>query len=88
MHFSGGICKTPNIMALRQATAPNHMLGRVTTISRTIGFAAIPLSTLLGGLLIDRLGHVAPVYSTIGALTLLIGLGFLRSPLAHTGTTA
>ena len=74
-----------NILALRQATVPNQLLGRITTTSRTIGFAAIPLSTLLGGVLIDRLGDVALVYSAVGALMLLIGLGFIRSPLASAG---
>jgi MFS family permease len=78
-----GVLTDINIMALRQASVPNHLLGRITTTSRTIGFAAIPLSTLLGGILIDRFGDVALVYSAVAVLTLLIGLGFIRSPLAH-----
>jgi MFS family permease len=72
-----------NIMSLRQLIAPEHMLGRITAISRTIGFAAIPLNTLIGGALIDRLGDVAAIYSAIGVLTLLIGLGFSFSALAR-----
>jgi MFS family permease len=72
-----------NIMSLRQLIAPEHMLGRITAISRTIGFAAIPLNTLIGGVLIDRLGDVAAIYSAIGVLTLMIGLGFSFSALAR-----
>ncbi len=80
-----GVLVDINIMALRQAVVPNQLLGRVTTVSRTIGFAAIPLSTLLGGVLIDRLGDLVLVYSAIGALTVAIGCGFIRSPLAYAG---
>lgn len=78
-----GVLVDISIMSLRQSATPNHMLGRVTTVSRTIGFAAIPLSTLLGGALIDQMGQVALIYSMIGAITLLIGLGFLFSVLAR-----
>jgi predicted MFS family arabinose efflux permease len=73
-----------SIMSLRQASAPNQLLGRITTVSRTIGFAAIPLSALLGGALIDRLGNVALVYTAIGALTFAIGVAFAWSALART----
>jgi MFS family permease len=79
-----GVLVDINIMALRQAVVPNQLLGRVTTVSRTIGFAAIPLSTLLGGALIDRLGDLVLVYSAIGGLTVVIGLSFMGSQLAHT----
>jgi MFS family permease len=71
------------IMSLRQTVAPNHMLGRITTVSRTIGFAAIPLNTLIGGALIDRLGDVTLVYTTIGTLTCLIALGCWFSALGR-----
>jgi hypothetical protein len=72
-----------NIMSLRQLIAPDHMLGRITAITRTLGFAAIPLNALIGGVLIDGLGDVAALYSAIGALTLMIGLGFSFSALAR-----
>jgi MFS family permease len=82
--FSGvGVLVDINIMALRQAIVPNQLLGRVTTVSRTIGFAAIPLNALLGGALLDQIGDPALVYSAIGALTVVIGLSFVGSPLAH-----
>jgi hypothetical protein len=72
------------IMSLRQLIVPDYMLGRITAISRTIGFAAIPLNALIGGVLIDRLGDVAAIYSAIGVSTLVIGLGFSFSALART----
>jgi MFS family permease len=86
-----GVLADVNIMALRQAATPDHLLGRVTTATRTIGFAAIPLSTLLGGALIDRLGRAsastgqaaALVYGAIGALTLVIGVSFWFSVLGR-----
>lgn len=36
--------------AVRQSLVPQHMLGRVTGLSRTIGWALIPVATVLGGL--------------------------------------
>jgi predicted MFS family arabinose efflux permease len=78
-----GVIVDINIMSLRQLIAPDHMLGRITAVSRTIGFAAIPLNALIGGALIDRVGDVALVYGVIGGLTLLIGFGFSFSALAR-----
>ncbi|HET9223515.1 MAG TPA: MFS transporter, partial [Roseiflexaceae bacterium] len=52
-----------SIMSLRQLIAPDRMLGRITAITRTVGFAAIPLNALIGGMLIDQLGDVAAIYS-------------------------
>jgi predicted MFS family arabinose efflux permease len=76
-----GVVVDIGVMRLRQATTPNHLLGRVTTVSRAIGFVAIPLSTLIGGALIDGFGNVVLVYGTIGALTLVIGVVFWFSVL-------
>ncbi len=64
------------VMSLRQQIVPDSMLGRVTTVSRTVGFAAIPLSTLIGGVLVDQFGNVALMYSAIAMLSLLIALDF------------
>jgi MFS family permease len=71
-----GVVVDISVMSLRQAATPNQLLGRVTTVSRTIGFVAIPLSTLLGGVLIDRLGNVVLIYSAIGGSTFVIGAAF------------
>lgn len=94
-----GVVVDISVMSLRQAATPNQLLGRVTTVSRTIGFVAIPLSTLLGGALIDGLGDlsihstssgqvgsgqtVALIYSVIGALTFVIGVAFWFSVLGR-----
>jgi hypothetical protein len=76
-----GVIVDINIMSLRQMIVPHHMLGRITAVSRTIGFAAIPLNTLIGGALIDRLGDAATIYSAIGVLMVVIALGFWFSVL-------
>lgn len=76
-----GVIVDITIMSLRQTIAPGAMLGRVTTVTRTIGFAAIPLNTIVGGLLIDRFDDIRSVYAVIAILTSLIGCLFLLSPL-------
>lgn len=78
-----GVLVNIAIMSLRQQIVPDGMLGRVTTVSRTLGFAAIPLSALLGGVLIDRLGDVALVYSAVAVLTLLVAVSFARGVLGY-----
>ena len=55
-------------ISLRQLIVPSNLLGRVTTVSRTIGFVAIPLNALAGGIVIDHLGSIGLVYSVVGAL--------------------
>ena len=68
-------------ISLRQLIVPSNLLGRVTTVSRTIGFAAIPLNALAGGIVIDHLGSIGLVYSVVGALTIMLGLIFSFSAL-------
>ena len=67
-----GILFNINTGSLRQAIVPNHMLGRVISIAGVLAWSAIPLGTLLGGILIQRTGNVALVYAGIGVLTILI----------------
>jgi MFS family permease len=71
-----GILFNINTGSLRQAIVPNQMLGRVISIAGVLAWSAIPLGTLLGGLLIERTGDIALIYSAIGALVFLIPLGF------------
>jgi MFS family permease len=71
-----------NTLSLRQALAPNHLLGRVQTIAQVIAWSAIPLGTLLGGLVIEWTHDIALVYISIGSLNFLIALGFLFTPLS------
>lgn len=71
-----GILFNINTGSLRQAIVPNHMLGRVISIAGVLAWSAIPLGTLLGGLLIERTGNIALVYGVIGVLVFLIPVGF------------
>jgi hypothetical protein len=71
-----GILFNINTSSLRQAIVPNHLLGRVISIASVLAWSAIPLGTLIGGLLIERTGDIALVYGAIGVLVFLIPLGF------------
>lgn len=65
------------VMSLRQSIVPTELLGRVTTITRTVGFVAVPLNALIGGIVIDRTSTIELVYSAIGGLTIIVGISFL-----------
>ena len=69
--------------SLRQAIVPSHMLGRVISIAGVLAWSAIPIGTLLGGVLIQRTGNVALIFGAIGVITTLIPLGFSLSALGH-----
>lgn len=73
-----------NVNSLRQAIVPGHLLGRVISTARVLAFSTAPLGALLGGALVDRAGVVV-VYAGIGALRVLIPLGFALSPLGRAG---
>lgn len=45
-------------VGLRQAIIPDHLLGRVNSVYRLFGWGAIPVGTLLGGLLVAVLDGV------------------------------
>jgi MFS family permease len=46
--------------SLRQALTPDHLLGRVVSAFRLFGFGAVPIGSLLGGLLARSFGLRAP----------------------------
>jgi MFS family permease len=82
--YSGlGILFNINTGSLRQAIAPNHMLGRVRSIAGVLAWSAIPLGSLLGGWLIETTGNVAMVYLGIGVLVVLIPFAFSFTALGH-----
>lgn len=82
--FSGlGIMFNINTNSLRQAIAPNHMLGRVVTIAGVLAWSANPLGAFVGGWLIERTQNVGLVYGGIGVLTVLIPVLFAFGPLGH-----
>lgn len=72
-----------NTGSLRQAIVPNHMLGRVMAVASVLALSAIPVGTLLGGLVIALLRNAAPVYAAIGLLILLIAVAFAFTTLRH-----
>jgi predicted MFS family arabinose efflux permease len=61
-----------NAGSLRQAIAPDHLLGRVMTIATVLAWSAIPLGTLIGGIVIEQVKNVALVGCGTGS-TLSIG---------------
>ena len=82
--FSGlGIMFNINTNSLRQAIAPNHMLGRVVTIAGVLAWSANPLGAFLGGWLIEQTQNVGLVYAGIGVITVLIPVLFAFGPLGH-----
>lgn len=82
--FSGlGIMFNINTNSLRQAIAPNHMLGRVLTIAGVLAWSANPLGAYVGGLLIERTQNVGLVFAGIGVVTVIIPALFAFGPLGH-----
>ena len=78
-----GILFNINTGSLRQAIVPNHMLGRVISIAGVLAWSAIPLGSLLGGLVIGWTQNVALVYGVIGILVALIPFTFSFTALGH-----
>ena len=72
-----------NTGSLRQQIVPNELLGRVISIAGVLAWSAIPVGTLIGGLVIERTGDVALVFGVIGTLVIAVALVFSRSPIGH-----
>lgn len=62
-------------MSLRQALIPEHLFGRVQGAYRTVVWGAIPVGSILGGLLADAIG-LRPVFVLAG-LGLVLCAGWL-----------
>ncbi|HZD74119.1 MAG TPA: MFS transporter [Actinomycetota bacterium] len=60
-------------VSLRQAIVPDHLIGRVVAAYRTLGYGAIPLGSVLGGVIGKTLGLRAP-YLFGGALVAVSAL--------------
>lgn len=60
-------------VSLRQTLIPDGLLGRVNSVYRFLGWGAIPLGALAGGVVADSLGLRAP-YLLGGALQLAVAL--------------
>lgn len=68
-------------VSLRQAIIPDEILGRVNSAYRFIGWGAIPLGALAGGLLADHFGLRAPF--VVGGVGLLVA-ALLMAPIVNT----
>lgn len=68
------------VMSLRQAAVPNHLLGRVHGTWRTALWGAMPLGSLIGGLL-ARTGYSTPllVGAAAGLMVALVGHRYIAS---------
>ncbi|MGH2751521.1 MAG: MFS transporter [Actinomycetota bacterium] len=62
--------------SLRQLITPNHMLGRIMTVSAVLAWSAIPLGSYLGGLAIEATGRPDLVYMSLGVASLLVPVFF------------
>ncbi len=78
-----GILFNINTGSLRQQIVPNEMLGRVISIAGVLAWSAIPVGTILGGLVIERTGNVALIFGIIGGLVVAVALAFSLSPVGH-----
>lgn len=72
-----------NTGSLRQAIAPNHLLGRVMAVASVLAWSAIPVGTLLGGVAIAFVRSVAPVYAAIGVLIVGVAIAFAFTSLGR-----
>ena len=63
----------------------NELRSRVTNArsDAEVGWSAIPLGTLVGGLAITWSGNVALIYAVIGVIIVIIPLLFALTPLGH-----
>ena len=72
-------------VSLRQALIPDEILGRVNSAYRFIGWGAIPIGALAGGLLADSFGLRAPfVVAGLGTLVTAVAM----SPVVNPGSMA
>jgi MFS family permease len=65
-----------NTQSLRQAIVPSHLMGRVWSIAGVLAWSAIPVGTLVGGVIIKATGNVAAVFAGIGIIEALIAATF------------
>ena len=66
-----------------QDIAPNQLLGRVVTFTSVVAIFSVPLSTIVGGAVIDQVNNVLLVFGILGAFLIVLALAFMRSPMAR-----
>jgi MFS family permease len=72
-----------NTGSLRQAIVPDRFLGRVVTTAQVLAWSVIPLGSLAGGEAIQWTGSVRLVFGVIGALLVVIPVGFAFTAVGH-----
>ncbi|HEX6820130.1 MAG TPA: MFS transporter [Ktedonobacterales bacterium] len=73
-----------NTGSLRQSITPNHLLGRVMSISTVVAWSAIPIGAIAGGFAVQETGDVSFIFALVGAVTFVIPLAFfVFSPLGR-----
>ena len=61
---------------LTQSVVPDHLLGRVQSVTRVLALSGVPLGAFLGGIVVERTNDVALVFACIGSAIFLIALAF------------
>lgn len=69
-------------VSLRQSIVPDHLLGRVNSAYRLLGWGTMPIGAALGGLIATHFGLRAP-FLVGGVVTL--GLAVVLAPIVRTG---
>jgi predicted MFS family arabinose efflux permease len=69
--------------SILQAIAPNQLLGRVVTFTAVLAIFSVPLSSIVGGLVIDKVQNVIPVFGVLSVFLVGLTLVFVLSPMAH-----
>jgi predicted MFS family arabinose efflux permease len=65
-------------VTLRLAASPEALLGRISTVAKTVTVGVQPVGMLVGGLLIDRVGG-GTTLAAIGLMTVILSIGFWAS---------
>ena len=73
----GGVVWNVITVSLRQAMIPSHLMGRVNSAYRLVGWGTIPLGALVGGIVAKAFGIRAPFYAA-GALLLIFAVTLFR----------
>jgi MFS family permease len=77
----GGVVYNVSIRTLLQSVTPNRLLGRATSVARTIVWGVIPLGTLLGGVAAQLIGvHEAIWIGAAGAALAAVPILVSRVP--------
>ncbi|MFS4094238.1 MFS transporter [Streptomyces sp. AF1A] len=69
------------VMSLRQRLTPEHLQGRVMSVSRLCSWGSMPVGATLGGLLAEALS--VPAVFTVCGTVLAVGALLLLAPLRH-----